>query len=100
MQVASIRPQAMKSQACENIRFSSLFVAGDVSREERGETDVFAGYEITQEFRSLHLAFARKQENHLLPSVASKCGHETKKTCSNRVPEMTCFAAKHVYFEV
>ena len=41
--------------ARENIRFSSLFVAGDVSRggssarnvridEERGETDVFAGY--------------------------------------------------------
>ena len=33
--------------ACENIRFSSLFVAGDVyvpSDEERGETDVFAGY--------------------------------------------------------
>ena len=35
--------------ACENIRFSSLFVAEDVSRgnvlsdEERGETDVFAG---------------------------------------------------------
>ena len=45
----------MKVQvACENIRFSSLFVAGDVSRggssarnvpsgEEREETDVFAG---------------------------------------------------------
>ena len=35
--------------ACENIRFSSLFADGDVSRnvpggEERGETDVFAGY--------------------------------------------------------
>ena len=29
--------------ACENIRFSSLFAAGD-SYEERGETDVFAGY--------------------------------------------------------
>ena len=30
--------------ARENIRFSSLFVAEDVSRdEERGETDVFAG---------------------------------------------------------
>ena len=43
-----------KDEACENIRFSSLFAAGDVSRggfsarnvptgEERGETDVFAG---------------------------------------------------------
>ena len=33
------------SVACENIRLSSLFAAGDVSRggEERGETDVFAG---------------------------------------------------------
>ena len=33
------------SVACENIRFSSLFAAGDVSRggEERGEMDVFAG---------------------------------------------------------
>ena len=37
--------------ACENIRFSSLFVAEDVSSarnvlsdEERGEKDVFAGY--------------------------------------------------------
>ena len=37
--------------ACENIRFSSLFAAGDVSSarnvssgEERGETNVFAGY--------------------------------------------------------
>ena len=45
--------------ACKNIRFSSLFAAGYVSRggtkknetkrnvpsgEERGETDVFAGY--------------------------------------------------------
>ena len=32
--------------ACENIRFSSLVAAGEVSRgekEERGETDVFAG---------------------------------------------------------
>ena len=43
-------------QACENIRFSSLFTAGDVSRagtrnvlsgEEQGETDVFAGYAMT-----------------------------------------------------
>ena len=39
--------------ACENIRFSSLFAAGDVSRnvpsgEERGETDVFAGYKWLQ----------------------------------------------------
>ena len=33
--------------ACENIRFSSLFVAEDVlSDEERGETDVFAGYQL------------------------------------------------------
>ena len=36
--------------ACENIPFSSLFAVGDVSArnvpsgEERGETDVFAGY--------------------------------------------------------
>ena len=30
--------------ACENIRFSSLFVAGVPSDEERGETVVFAGY--------------------------------------------------------
>ena len=42
------------SIACENIRFSSLFAAGNVSRggnvpsgEERGETDVFAGYDIS-----------------------------------------------------
>ena len=44
---------AKETLACENIRFSSLFVAGDVScgssarnvpsSEERGETDVFAG---------------------------------------------------------
>ena len=54
---------AIASENSENIRFSSLFAAGDVSRggtsatqrqkfhtddvpigEERGETDVFAGY--------------------------------------------------------
>ena len=40
----------MKKIACENIRFSSLFAAVDVSRnvpsgKERGERDVFAGYE-------------------------------------------------------
>ena len=45
----------MRVLACENIRFSTLFAAGDVSRggtsakrprgEERGETDVFLGYE-------------------------------------------------------
>ena len=41
-----------KGVACENIRFSSLFAAGDVSSprnvpsgKERGETDVFAGYQ-------------------------------------------------------
>jgi len=28
-----------------------------------------------------------------IPSVSSKRGHETKKTCSNRVQDMTCFAA-------
>ena len=44
---------------CENIRFSSLFIAGGVSRnvpsdEERGETDVFAGYD--QEVRGSSLA--------------------------------------------
>ena len=39
-----------KELACENIRFSSLFATADVSvrnvpsGEERGETDVFAGY--------------------------------------------------------
>ena len=42
------------SIACENIRFSSLFAAGNVSRggnvpsgEERGEMDVSAGYDIS-----------------------------------------------------
>ena len=39
-----IRECVKLSLACENIRFSSLFAAGDVpSGEERGETDVFAG---------------------------------------------------------
>ena len=33
------------------------------------------------------------------PSVASKCGHETKKTCFNRVPDMTCFATKQLKFD-
>ena len=35
------------SIACENIRFSSLFVAERPQRriEEQGETDVFAGYD-------------------------------------------------------
>ena len=39
--VGSLRAAA--SLACENIRVSSLFTAGDVLRgEERGETDVLA----------------------------------------------------------
>ena len=39
------------SLACENIRFSSLFAARDVpSGEERGETDVFAGYRFFKSF--------------------------------------------------
>ena len=35
-----------------------------------------------------------------IPSVASTCkrGHETKKTCSNRMLHMTCFNAKHLKF--
>ena len=45
---------ASKWVACENIRFSSLFAAKDVSRnvlsdEEGGETDVFAGYQMSEE---------------------------------------------------
>ena len=39
------RALSLSTLASENIRFSSLFAAGDVpSGEERGETDVFAGY--------------------------------------------------------
>ena len=42
----------VENLACENIGFSSLFAAGNVLKrsrnvpggEERGETDVFAGY--------------------------------------------------------
>ena len=34
-----------------------------------------------------------------IPSVASKRGHETKKTCCNRVLDMTCFVAKHLKFD-
>ena len=35
-----------------------------------------------------------------VPSVASKRGHGTKKkTCSNRVPDMMCFVAKHLKFD-
>ena len=47
----AIKHMAVKKLAWENIRFSSLFADGDVSSrnvpggEERGETDVFAGYE-------------------------------------------------------
>ena len=47
--VLSHSSNSIEKVACENIRFSSLFAAEDVSRnvpsgEERGETDVFAGY--------------------------------------------------------
>ena len=54
--------------ACENILFSSLFANRDVSRssarnvpsgEERGETDVFAGY---GDFRFLYLSTAKLSE--------------------------------------
>ena len=35
--------------ACENIRFSTLFATRNVpGGEERGETDVFAGYVLVQ----------------------------------------------------
>ena len=37
----------VKQLACENNRFSSPFAAGTFSGEERGETDVFAGYKAT-----------------------------------------------------
>ena len=37
------------------------------------------------------------RSNHL-PLAASKRGHETKETCSYRVPDMTCFAPKHLKF--
>ena len=37
--------------ACENIRFSSLFAVP--SGEERGETDVFAGYSFSSSYNSV-----------------------------------------------
>ena len=39
------------------------------------------------------------QRQALKSSVAAKRGHETKKTCSYRVPDMTCFAAKNLKFD-
>ena len=52
-ELSSARQMRDVCLACEDIRFSSFFAAGDVSRggnarnvpidEERGETDVFAG---------------------------------------------------------
>ena len=59
--------------ACENIRFPSLFAAGDVTREtspageERGETDVFAGYLVSAvEFNSvLQNCCCRKQNKKI-----------------------------------
>ena len=53
--VERLTPRTPIWMACENIRFSSLFVARNVpSDEERGETDVFAGYD--QEVRGSSLA--------------------------------------------
>ena len=43
--------------ACENIRFSSLFADGD--SEERGETDVFAGYTFSLSFHRYFLVERR-----------------------------------------
>ena len=43
--------------ACENIRFSSLFADGD--SEERGETDVFAGYTFSLSFHTYFLVERR-----------------------------------------
>ena len=59
----------MSLLACENIRFSSLFVAEDVARggrnvlsdEERGETDVFAGYvTVSEDIFNLLVVRARR----------------------------------------
>ena len=44
---------------------------------------------------SVYQSFFRS--NHL-PLAASKRGHESKETCSYRVPDMTCFAPKHLKF--
>ena len=35
----------------------------------------------------------------IIQSVASKLGFRTKKTCSNRAPDMTCFVANHLKFD-
>ena len=43
--------------ACENIRFSSLFADG--GSEERGETDVFAGYTFSLSFHTYFLVHRR-----------------------------------------
>ena len=34
-----------------------------------------------------------------IPSVTFKRGHKHKKTCSNSVPDMKCFVAKHLKFD-
>ena len=41
----------------------------------------------------------RHRLSAMLPSVASKRGHETNKKCFKRVPDMRCFAAKHLKFD-
>ena len=54
--------------ACENIRFSSLFAAGNVSHggnapsgEERGETDVFAGHFVSGEIHKLFFSVVEEE---------------------------------------
>ena len=58
MSELKFRTNPLNSLACESIRFSTLFAAGDVSR--RGETDVFAGYE-QPSCGDITLGFGRRQ---------------------------------------
>ena len=67
--------------ACENIRFSSLFASGDVSgsnvsgREERGETDVFAGYAFN---KCIRIKMSRSENASCLLSLIGEPCFETQ----------------------
>ena len=90
--------------ACENIRFSSLFSARNVpSGEERGETDVFAGYPFP---RAGFLQIPRLRHTELIGIIFGytvdsrylKPSREIKKSSSYReLGENSCKQKKKVF---
>ena len=92
--------------ACENIRFSSLFAAGDVSRgpsgEERGETDVFAGYyfrfalkiTLRRAWRNEKRAWCKPSTKRLPPTFLTDWHLPNQPT---KITSVACFSSMQIF---